>query len=72
MMEDQGNPKKNETLPSDIARRDFVALSVAAGLAGQPRRRALTSSKPTSRFRLLTELATPRSFTRKPAPIRAC
>ena len=33
MMEDQNNPKKNDTQPSDIARRDFVALSVAAGLA---------------------------------------
>ena len=37
-MEDQKNPQKNDTQPGDIARRDFVALSVAAGLgatAGQ-------------------------------------
>jgi carboxymethylenebutenolidase len=33
MMEDPKNPQKNETQSSDIARRDFVALSVAAGLA---------------------------------------
>ena len=32
-MEDQKNQQKNDTQPGDIARRDFVALSVAAGLA---------------------------------------
>jgi carboxymethylenebutenolidase len=32
-MEDQENPQKNDTQPGDIARRDFVAFSVAAGLA---------------------------------------
>jgi len=33
MKEDQKNLQKNETQSSDIGRRDFVALSVAAGLA---------------------------------------
>ena len=33
MTEDQKNQQKNDTQPGDIARRDFVALSVAAGLA---------------------------------------
>src|SRR6202163_1437893 len=32
-MEDQNDQQKNDTQPGDIARRDFVALSVAAGLA---------------------------------------
>lgn len=31
-MEDQKNQPKNDTQPGDIARREFVALSVAAGL----------------------------------------
>ena len=34
MTQDQNNQRKNDTQPGDIARRDFVALSVAAGLAG--------------------------------------
>ena len=33
MTEDQRNQQKNDAQPGDIARRDFVALSVAAGLA---------------------------------------
>src|SRR5713101_865960 len=33
MTEDQKNQQKNDAQPGDIARRDFVALSVAAGLA---------------------------------------
>jgi carboxymethylenebutenolidase len=33
MTEDQKNQQRNEAQPSDLARRDFVALSVAAGLA---------------------------------------
>src|SRR5713226_3737953 len=33
MREDQKNQQKNDAQPGDIARRDFVALSVAAGLA---------------------------------------
>ena len=33
MTEDQKNQQKNDTQSGDIARRDFVALSVAAGLA---------------------------------------
>src|SRR6266852_4338692 len=33
MTEDQKNQQKNDTQPGDIARRDFVALSVTAGLA---------------------------------------
>ena len=32
-MEDQKNQPKNEAQPGDLARREFVALSVAAGLA---------------------------------------
>ncbi|MBZ5723355.1 MAG: dienelactone hydrolase family protein [Acidobacteriia bacterium] len=32
-MEDQKNQHKNDTSPDDIARRDFMALSVGAGLA---------------------------------------
>ena len=32
-MEDQNNQPKNDTQPGDIARRDLVGLSVAAGLA---------------------------------------
>ena len=34
MTEDQRNPQKKDSHPGDIARRDFVALSVTAGLAG--------------------------------------
>ena len=34
MTEDQKNQQTKDTQPADIARRDFVALSVAAGLAG--------------------------------------
>jgi len=33
MTEDQKNPQKNDAQTGDIARRDFVALSVTAGLA---------------------------------------
>src|SRR5437879_2546786 len=33
MTEDQKNQRKNDAQPGDIARRDFVALSVTAGLA---------------------------------------
>src|SRR5713226_475018 len=33
MREDQKNQQKNDAQPGDIARRDFVAMSVAAGLA---------------------------------------
>ena len=33
MTEDQKNQQKNDAQPGDVARRDFVALSVAAGLA---------------------------------------
>jgi carboxymethylenebutenolidase len=33
MTEDQRNERKNDPQPGDIARRDFVALSVTAGLA---------------------------------------
>jgi carboxymethylenebutenolidase len=33
MMEDEKNQQKSESQSSDLARRDFVALSVAAGLA---------------------------------------
>src|SRR6478672_3162524 len=33
MTEDQKNQQKNDTQSGDIGRRDFVALSVAAGLA---------------------------------------
>jgi carboxymethylenebutenolidase len=33
MSEDQRNEQKNDARPGDIARRDFVALSVSAGLA---------------------------------------
>src|ERR1700694_4093936 len=33
MTEDQQNQQNNDTQSGDIARRDFVALSVAAGLA---------------------------------------
>src|SRR5258707_4358522 len=33
MTEDQKNKRKNDAQPGDIARRDFVALSVTAGLA---------------------------------------
>src|SRR5580700_6188470 len=33
MTEDQRNERKNDPQPSDIARRDFVALSLTAGLA---------------------------------------
>jgi carboxymethylenebutenolidase len=33
MSDDQRNQQKNDAQPGDIARRDFVALSVAAGLA---------------------------------------
>jgi hypothetical protein len=33
MTEDQRNGQKNDAHPGDIARRDFVALSVSAGLA---------------------------------------
>jgi carboxymethylenebutenolidase len=33
MTEDQNNPQKNDAQTGDIARRDFVALSVTAGLA---------------------------------------
>lgn len=33
MTEDQKNQPKNDSQPGDLARRDFVALSVAAGLA---------------------------------------
>ena len=36
------------------------------------RQQALKWSKPTSRSRLLTELATPHSFIPKPVPIREC
>src|SRR5579859_7857129 len=32
-MEDQKNQPKNDMQPADLARRDFVALSVAASLA---------------------------------------
>ena len=32
-MEDQKNQQKNDAQPGDVARRDFVALSVAAGIA---------------------------------------
>ncbi len=32
MIQDQSNQKKSETQPGDIARREFVAFSVAAGL----------------------------------------
>ena len=34
MMEEQKNEQKNNTEPGEIARRDFVVLSVTAGLAG--------------------------------------
>jgi carboxymethylenebutenolidase len=34
MTEDRKNQQKNDAQPGDIARRDFVAFSVAAGLAG--------------------------------------
>ncbi|HYL75245.1 MAG TPA: dienelactone hydrolase family protein [Bryobacteraceae bacterium] len=34
MTDDSKNPQKNDPHAGDIARRDFVALSVAAGLAG--------------------------------------
>src|SRR2546430_635752 len=34
MSENQRNPARKDAHPSDIARRDFVALSVTAGLAG--------------------------------------
>ncbi len=33
MPEDHRNPQKNDTHPSELARREFVALSVTAGLA---------------------------------------
>src|SRR5580765_5188872 len=33
IMENQKNQQKNSAQPGDIARRDFAALSVAAGLA---------------------------------------
>ena len=33
MTEDQRNPQKHDAYPGDIARREFVALSVTAGLA---------------------------------------
>ena len=66
MTEDQKNQPKNDPHPADIARRDFVALSVAAGLAAtasRPRQQALRSSRPTSRSRRPMAPATPRSFT---------
>ena len=75
MTEDQKDQQKNDVQSGDIARRDFVALSVAAGLAATDSRlrpQALTSSRPTSRSRLRMEPAMPRSFSRRPVRIRAC
>jgi hypothetical protein len=66
--------QNNNPQPGDIARRDLAGLSVVARARRYRRvsRAASVDVKPTSRSRLLTELATPHSFVPKRVPIPEC
>jgi hypothetical protein len=75
MTKDQKNENEHDKEAGDIGRRNFVALSMAAGLALRqegPLRQALMLSKATSKSRRLTAYTTRRSFTRRSVPIQAC